>query len=96
MNDLYEARNSVYCYENSNVLKNKFEIKDEKKLEEIERRVVLIKLFELRQNNQIGKFDIKHIINIHKFYLKIYIILLDFLDVRTLQRAIFVLQSGGI
>lgn len=67
MNDLYEARNSVYCYENSNVLKNKFEIKDEKKLEEIERRVVLIKLFELRQNNQIGKFDIKHIINIHKF-----------------------------
>ncbi len=36
-------------------------------MEEIERRVVLIKLFELRQNNQIGKFDIKHIINIHKF-----------------------------
>ena len=38
MSDLYEARNSIYCYENTNILKNKFEIKDNKKLEDIERK----------------------------------------------------------
>lgn len=39
MSDLYEARNSIYCYENSNVLKNKFNITDNNILEEIERKL---------------------------------------------------------
>ena len=67
MSDLYEARNSIYCYPDSNVLKNKFNIKDSKLLEELERKITLVKLFELRQNNNIGNFDINHLINIHKF-----------------------------
>lgn len=67
MNDLYEARNSIYCYENSNVLKNKLEIADGNVLEEIERKLVFAKLYELRQNKQIGKFDIQHFINIHTY-----------------------------
>lgn len=67
MSDLYEARNSIYCYPNSNILKNKFNITDNKKLENIERKLVLAKLYELRQNKQIGKFDIKHFVGIHKF-----------------------------
>ena len=67
MSDLYEARNSIYCYPNSNVLKNKFNIKDNKLLEELERKITLVKLFELRQNNNIGNFDINHLISIHKF-----------------------------
>lgn len=33
MSDLYEARNSIYCYPNSDVLKNKFNIHDNKLLE---------------------------------------------------------------
>ena len=67
MSDLYEARNSIYCYKNSDVLINKLDIKDNKKLEEFERKIVLAKLYELRQNNQIGNFDIEHFVGIHKF-----------------------------
>ena len=67
MSDLYEARNSIYCYPNSDVLKNKFNIHDNKLLEKIERKIVLAKLYELRQNKQIGKFDIRHLISIHKY-----------------------------
>ena len=67
MSDLYEARNSIYCYKDSDVLVNKFDIHDNKKLEEIERKIVLAKLYELRQNHQIGNFDIAHFVGIHKF-----------------------------
>ncbi len=67
MSDLYEARNSIYCYENTNILKNKFDIKDNKKLEDIERKLVIVKLYELRQNKNIGNFDIKHFVSIHRF-----------------------------
>ena len=67
MSDLYEARNSIYCYKDSDVLVNKFDIHDNQKLEEIERKIVLAKLYELRQNHQIGNFDINHFVGIHKF-----------------------------
>ena len=67
MSDLYEARNSIYCYKDSDVLVNKFDIHDNKKLEEIERKIVLAKLYELRQNHQIGNFDISHFVGIHRF-----------------------------
>jgi len=65
--DLYEARNSIYCYEGTNVLINKLNIKDNKTLEKAERKIVLAKLFELRKNKQIGKFDINHFVGIHKY-----------------------------
>ena len=67
MSDLYEARNSIYCYKDREVLVNKLDIRDNKKLEDIERKIVLAKLYELRQNQQIGSFDIQHFIGIHKF-----------------------------
>ena len=67
MSDLYEARNSIYCYKDSDVLVNKFDIHDNKKLEEIERKIVLAKLYELRQNHQIENFDVSHFVGIHRF-----------------------------
>lgn len=67
MSDLYEARNSIYCYKDSDVLVNKLDIHDNKKLEEIERKIVLAKLYELRQNHQIGNFDVTHFVGIHRF-----------------------------
>lgn len=67
MSDLYENRNSIYCYKNTNVLVNKFEIKNNEVLEEVERTIVFAKLYELRQNKNIGNFDIKHVVEIHKF-----------------------------
>ena len=67
MYDLYEARNSIYCYKNSNILKNNLNIKDNKLLENFERKLVIAKLYDLRQNNKIGNFDIQHFLSIHKY-----------------------------
>lgn len=67
MSDMYEARNSIYCYDNSNVLKNKLNIRNNEKLEEAERQIVLAKLYDLRQGKMQGQFDKAHIINIHKY-----------------------------
>ena len=60
MAELYEAVNSIYCYPNSDILVNKLDIHDNNKLSVIERKLVLLKLYELRQNKQIGNFDIYH------------------------------------
>lgn len=65
--DYYEPRNSNYCYKDSNVLINKFDIKDSKKLEELETVVISSKLMELREKDIVGNFDINHFIFIHKF-----------------------------
>lgn len=67
MFELYEAVNSIYCYPNSNILINKLNIHDNEKLSIIERKLVLLKLYELRQNKKIGNFDINHFLSIHKF-----------------------------
>ena len=67
MSEYYEARNSIYCYEGTNVLINKLNIKDQKLLEKVERKIVLAKLYALRQNLNIGNFDIDHFVGIHKF-----------------------------
>lgn len=66
MNSFYESRNSIYCYKNSNVLVNKFNITNQNRLENVERRIVLNNLYELRTNKYIGKFDLIHFTNIHK------------------------------
>lgn len=63
----YELPNSIYCYKNSNVLINKLNIKDAIELEKYERKITLLKLYELRQNNLLGNFDIYHFIGIHRF-----------------------------
>lgn len=67
MEDFYEARNSIYCYKGTNVLVNKLEIKDFDTLLKLENRIAVVKAYELRQIGITGKFDIDHIISIHKF-----------------------------
>ncbi|MDD4066840.1 MAG: Fic family protein [Clostridia bacterium] len=68
MNDeMYEARNSIYCYKGTDVLKNKLNIHDLDTLSNIERKLVLAKLYELRQNKSIGNFDMQHFKFIHRF-----------------------------
>ncbi len=67
MSDMYEARNSIYCYKGTNILKNYFDIHDQDMLEEIERKLVIVKLYDLRQNGKIGSFDINHFIGIHRY-----------------------------
>ena len=65
--ELYEARNSAYCYKGTNVLTNLLNIRDNKTLQRAESRIVATKLFELRKNEMIGNFDVEHFIKIHKF-----------------------------
>lgn len=64
---MYEARNSIYCYEGTNTLVNKLDIKDSKLLEEYEKTTVALKLLSLEKQGISGNFDITHFSNIHRF-----------------------------
>ena len=63
----YDERKSRYCYENSNVLINNLNIRDNKILQKYEAKITAAKLFGLMQTGIIGKFDIKHLNAIHKY-----------------------------
>ena len=65
MEDFYNSRNSIYCYPGTNLLKNKLDIHDSNKLFELEKQIVLVKLYILRQNTSIYEFDKQHFIHIH-------------------------------
>ena len=67
MNSLNEARNSIYCYPNSNVLVNKLNIMNNSDLLKYENKMVLVKLYDLRQQGITGEFDINHFVSIHKY-----------------------------
>lgn len=67
MRDIYEVRNSIYCYKDTSVLINKLEIRDTKKLLEYESKITAAKLLALRKQKTTGNFDINHIVSIHKF-----------------------------
>ena len=64
---MYEARNSIYCYEGTNTLVNKLDIKDSNLLGEYEKSTVALKLLSLEKQGITGNFDINHFSNIHKF-----------------------------
>lgn len=65
--DLYEKRNSNYCYKDSNVLINKLDIHDEKLLQKYEAKITAAKLLALRQKGIIGNFDTEHLNKIHTY-----------------------------
>lgn len=64
---MYEARNSIYCYEGTNTLVNKLDIKDSNLLGEYEKATVALKLLSLEKQGITGNFDVNHFSNIHKF-----------------------------
>ena len=65
--DLYEQKNSNYCYPNSNTLINKLDIKDDKLLQKYEAKITAAKLLALRQKGIIGNFDVEHLNAIHTY-----------------------------
>ena len=67
MKERYRDKNSNYCYENSNTLVNKLNIKDEKELQKYEAKITAAKLLDLRQHGVTGDFDVKHFISIHTY-----------------------------
>lgn len=64
---MYETRGSVYCYEGTNILVNKLNIKDSEELESYETSVVSLKLMALNKKGITGNFDVAHFVSIHKF-----------------------------
>lgn len=67
MENIYNARNSIYCYPGTDILINKLDIHDSNKLFNLEKQIVLAKSYILRQNINNYGFDKNHFINIHKF-----------------------------
>ena len=72
--DLYEHRNSNYCYPNSDVLINKLNIRNNKTLQKYEAKITAAKLLALRQKGIIGNFDVKPVKDIH-----LYLFILNYL-----------------
>ena len=64
---MFEEKNSKYCYEGTNVLINKMNIKDFEELKKYEMRIVSLKLVALHKMGISGDFTKQHFINIHKF-----------------------------
>lgn len=59
-----------YCYSNSNVLKNKFNIINNNELEIVEREFISLRMAEATKNLVKGNFDLKHLQDIHKHIFK--------------------------
>ncbi|HCC08015.1 MAG TPA: cell filamentation protein Fic [Clostridiales bacterium] len=63
----YDIQDDIYCYNNTGVLKNKFNIRDKEKLICLERDLTGLKLIEM-EGKKLGKvLDEKYFIAIHKF-----------------------------
>lgn len=83
-----------YCYKNTNVLKNKLNIKNEQELYDKERKLVSLRISELFDNPIKGNFNFAHLKKFMNFYFKIFICELENLElVRLLKRIYFVCQN---
>lgn len=57
----------IYCYPNSDVLKNRMGIQDMEQLRRLEKRLTMLRILELVDKPIQGKFDLKHLQSIHKY-----------------------------
>jgi cell filamentation protein len=60
-------RVNAYCYPDSSVLRNKFDIQDSDLLYAAEREFVSLKLAYIKVNPVQGRFDLKHLCAIHRY-----------------------------
>lgn len=58
---------TVYCYPNSNVLRNKLDIREQEKLSKFERKLTMLRLMELIEHPIEGAFNLKHLKAIHAY-----------------------------
>ena len=65
-----EKDNSLYCYNGTDVLINKFNIKDQELLSKVEADLTNITLMKLEKNPLKGNFDLKHLQSIHSTIFK--------------------------
>lgn len=57
----------IYCYPDSDVLKNKLNIHDPDRLRNAERKLTMLRLYDLMENPIKGNFDLKHLKDIHRY-----------------------------
>lgn len=65
--EVYTTVQSIYCYRNTKVLKNKLNIRDNSVLKKAEEEITLIKQMRLLEEPIKGNFTKTHLKNIHKF-----------------------------
>lgn len=57
----------IYCYPDSDVLKNRMGIRDMEQLRRMEKRLTMLRILELVDKPVQGKFDLKHLQSIHMY-----------------------------
>ena len=65
--DVYTDVQSIYCYKDTDVLINKFNIHNKDVLKNAETEFVAVKQLILLENPLSGRFTMTHLLNIHKF-----------------------------
>lgn len=65
--EVYTTVQSIYCYPDSNVLKNKLNIRDPGELKQAEEEFVAVKQLVLLQDPIRGRFTMTHLLRIHRF-----------------------------
>lgn len=67
--DVYTVAGSIYCYRGTNVLKNRFGLRDGAKLKAVEADLSLIRQNDLLENPILGRFTPNHLCRIHRYLL---------------------------
>lgn len=67
--DVYSVAGSIYCYKDTKVLKNRFGLRDAKKLRELEADISAIRQNDLLTNPIQGRFTANHLCHIHQYLL---------------------------
>lgn len=65
--DVYTTVQAMYCYPDSDVLKNKLSIRDKAKLKQAEEEFTAVKQLVLLQEPMKGRFTKTHLMRIHHF-----------------------------
>lgn len=65
--DVYTTAGSIYCYRDSNVLKNRFGIQDQEELKAVEANVFAIRQNDLLTHPIQGRFSASHLCRIHQY-----------------------------
>lgn len=65
--EVYTTVQSIYCYKDTNILKNKLNIHNYDRLKSFEEEIVSAKTYALIQNPISGRFTKTHLFNIHRF-----------------------------
>ena len=66
--ELYSTAQSLYCYPDTNVLRNRLNIKDAAALKEAEEEITALKQYALLQQPISGRFTKTHLCRIHRLF----------------------------